>query len=249
MAIYVTGDIHGGIDIHKLAKRSLKMENVDIAEGDYLIILGDFGLPFLSSDMDEGSKTRGEYLFWIRWLYEQPYTILWVDGNHDNHTFWANQPTTDWHGGKVHIHPDADNVIHLMRGEIFDIDGLTFLAMGGATSIDKGTRKPDISWWKTENMSEEEKAHSLENIAAHDNTVDFVLTHTPPRMIYGRVINEKLVTMDYTALFFNDVYDTLKHRAWLAGHLHVDTEFRDEKIALFYNKVVELNTLCERNSW
>lgn len=249
MAIYVTGDIHGGIDIHKLAKRTLKNDGIIMTEDDYLIILGDFGLPFFDSDMEEKSKTRGEYLYWIKWLREKSYTVLWVDGNHDNHNFWAEQTAVKWHGGSVNIHPDADNVIHLMRGEIYDINGYSFLSMGGATSIDKAYRTPNISWWEAENMSDEEKEHARTNIAAHNNTVDFVLTHTPPQMIYNKIMSDDLITTDYTALFFDEICTSLNYRAWLSGHLHTDREFKDEKIALFYNKVDELNKLCGRNGW
>ena len=44
--IYVTGDIHGGIDIQKLSNKNLKKYNITIGKGDFVIILGDFGLLF-----------------------------------------------------------------------------------------------------------------------------------------------------------------------------------------------------------
>ena len=51
-------------------------------------------------------------------------------------------PITEWNGGKVH--KIADNIIHLMRGQVFDIDGIRFFTMGGASShdIDAGVLEP-----------------------------------------------------------------------------------------------------------
>ena len=43
-------------------------------------------------------------------------------------------PVEQWHGGNVHkIRP---HVIHLMRGQVFELQGRTFFTMGGAQSHD-----------------------------------------------------------------------------------------------------------------
>ncbi|WP_418825946.1 hypothetical protein [Paratractidigestivibacter sp.] len=47
----------------------------------------------------------------------------------------AELPETERCGGHVHI--VRPNILHLMRGEVFDIDGTTVLAMGGAASHDR----------------------------------------------------------------------------------------------------------------
>lgn len=58
----------------------------------------------------------------------------------------------EWNGGLVHeVRP---HVLHLMRGEVFDIGGLTVLAMGGAASNDRQYRKEGMSWWPEEMPSE-----------------------------------------------------------------------------------------------
>lgn len=50
--------------------------------------------------------------------------------NHENHHLLAGLPMREWNGGLVHeVRP---HVLHLMRGEVFDITGTTVLAMGGA---------------------------------------------------------------------------------------------------------------------
>lgn len=55
----------------------------------------------------------------------------------------AEYPVSEWNGGKVQfIRP---NVIHLTRGQIYNIDGSTFFTMGGARShdIQDGILEPD----------------------------------------------------------------------------------------------------------
>ena len=45
-------------------------------------------------------------------------------------TRWKDSPVAEWHGGKVHrIRP---HVLHLMRGQIFELEGCRFFTMGGA---------------------------------------------------------------------------------------------------------------------
>lgn len=92
MAIYVIGDTHNCIDIAKLSLRNFPESRKFTAE-DYVIICGDFGFPLLSSDvLPESIKDsdrdirsgRKTYLYWMNWLRQKPYTILFVDGNHDN---------------------------------------------------------------------------------------------------------------------------------------------------------------------
>ena len=73
-------------------------------------------------------------------LSELPYTILFVDGNHENFDRLLSEfPIEDWNGGKVHkIRP---NIIHLMRGHVFEIEGKRIFAMGGGYSVDKYMRR------------------------------------------------------------------------------------------------------------
>lgn len=42
MTVYVTGDIHGGLDMQKL--RNWKLGD-SLTSDDYLIVAGDFGFP------------------------------------------------------------------------------------------------------------------------------------------------------------------------------------------------------------
>lgn len=126
--IFVTGDIHG-----QPAGRFCKIdfpEGCSLTKNDYIIILGDFGLIW---DKTESKAEK----HWLDWLDSKPWTTLFIDGNHENYdrlNDFKTYPYEEWCGGLVQrIRP---SVMHLCRGEIFNIDGYKFLAMGGANSHD-----------------------------------------------------------------------------------------------------------------
>ena len=66
--------------------------------------------------------------------YNVPDGTLFVDGNHENFTRLNSLPIEEWHGGRVH--KIREHVIHLMRGEMFDLDGKMIFTFGGARSHD-----------------------------------------------------------------------------------------------------------------
>ena len=110
MSIYLTGDTHLPLDIEKLNTTSFP-EQKKMTRDDYVIVLGDFGLLWHEDK---------EYLWWKRWLEGKNFTLLWIDGNHENHEWIDSLPVSEWHGGKVHF--ISPNIIHLMRGQIFTIE-------------------------------------------------------------------------------------------------------------------------------
>ena len=112
----------------------------------------------------------------------------------------------EWHDGKVHrIRP---HVLHLMRGQIFELESYRFFTMGGAKShdIEDGILEPDapdferrlmmlqrkpraryrvnhISWWAQELPSDEEYAEARRNLDAVGWEVDYIITHCAPTSI------------------------------------------------------------------
>lgn len=238
--IYFTGDTHGGHDMGKLSNRTLKVQGKVLTKDDYLIILGDFGFPFLDEEIDE---TNGEYTYWINWLASKPYTVLWVDGNHDNHPFWNNQPITEWNGGRVHIHPRASNVIHLMRGEIYTIDGKKFFAFGGAASHDKEYRTPNFDWWEDEEASIDDIENAETNLSKHCHDVDYIIAHTPPAGLlegfYGVPVECK------TAKYLDTVVKSTVYKAYLCGHIHRTTYMTNNRFMSIYNDVVSEQEVIE----
>lgn len=123
--IYITGDCHANFSRFST---DIFPEQKEMTKDDYVIICGDFG-----GVWDKGEESPREK--WdMNWLEDKPFTTLFVDGNHENFDRLYTYPVEEWHGGKVH--KIRDSVIHLMRGQVYEIDGKKFFTFGGAASHD-----------------------------------------------------------------------------------------------------------------
>lgn len=221
--IYLTGDTHGTIEIGKLSRANLAVERVEPGEGDFVIILGDFGLVFAPDG--QGAEER----WWLKWLDEKPWTTLFIDGNHENFARLNALPEEEWRGGRVHR--VSESVLHLMRGQIFEIDGRSFFTMGGAASHDRQFRKEGRSWWPEELPSEEELARADAALDGCGRRVDYVLTHCAPTLVQGR-INPTFLP-DRLTEYLQHVRDTTAFHRWYFGHYHIDREYDDGFCALY----------------
>lgn len=245
--VFVTGDVHGGYDLEKLSNKNFPTGK-NLTRDDYVIVCGDFGLPFLNSDRypdgefvpnKHAKSSRASYRYWIKWLSERPFTVLFADGNHDNHPFWAKQPMIEWNGGLVNPHPDAENVLHLKRGEYYTICGKTFWVMGGAESHDKAYRTSGYSWWSEEIPSYEEMSHGFDTLEQHDNLVDYIITHTMPHALMTAVLGT-YYQPEPTSQYFDEVYHRTSFEKWFCGHFHEDIEWENTPIRVLYNDVLQI---------
>lgn len=154
--IYITGDIHG--DPRRLSMECFP-EQKEMTKDDYVIICGDFGLVW---DQTENKNEK----YWLNWLQNKPFTTLFVDGNHENHDRLDAMPVSEWNGGKVHfVRP---NVIHLMRGQVFTLQGQTYFTFGGASShdIQDGILDPDTYAFGTQDPDFKAKRKYLDSLGA-----------------------------------------------------------------------------------
>ena len=132
--IYITGDCHR--DFKRFSTRIFP-EQKEMIKEDYVIICGDFGGVWSKGKEDKEEK----YL--LDWLENKPFTTLFVDGNHENFDRLYAYPAEEWHGGRVHM--VRPSVIHMMRGQVFEIEGKHIFTFGGASShdIDGGILEPE----------------------------------------------------------------------------------------------------------
>lgn len=169
--LFVTGDTHG--EHHRFLKGQNSTDR--LSSGDMLIVCGDFGYIFRGGEKEE------EYL---DYLSELPFRLLFVDGNHENFDRIRTYPEEQWCGGKTHvIRRDAcgiPKVIHLMRGQIFQIEGKKIFTFGGAHSIDRYMRTPGYSWWEEEMPADEEIKEAIGNLKKNNHQVDDIVTHAAP---------------------------------------------------------------------
>lgn len=226
--IFITGDTHGMEDFEKLRAKELST----LTKNDYVIICGDCGVLFSSN-----SKKMIE-------LYNSlPFTVLFVDGNHENFDMLEQYPIEVWHGGKVHF--IGDSVIHLMRGQIFEIEGQTFFTFGGGLSIDRAIRVPHISWWQQEQPTEEEIEEGLNNLALHNNKVDFIISHDCPASllltvcVYSNEFRSCNLKYAKSNEALERIYAMSQFKQWFFGHFHID-QFFTSKFTCVYNNVILL---------
>lgn len=233
MAIYITGDTHGIIDRDKLNKENFRDE-VKLTRDDYVIILGDFGVPGFGKTLENSSE--------LEFYKNKSYTVLFVEGNHENFNILDNLPVSMWHGGKVHYL--ADNVIHLMRGQIYNICGKKFFTFGGAYSPDKYLRVPGYTWFQHESSTYAEQDEALDNLAKESNKVDYILTHTcgseyMQRKSYRIDVIFNKEYQDTTEVFLDYIEQITTFKKWFFGHYHRDCNL-DNKHRLVYNHIIRL---------
>ena len=246
MAFYITGDTHGTVDWEKLNTDNFPEQKHMNPDNDYLIITGDFGGVW-------GFPETDAYI--LKTYDKRNFTTLFIDGNHENHDLLDKYPVEEWNGGKVHR--ISEKVIHLMRGQVYEIGGMVLFAMGGAESTDKKYRREGVSWWAREMPSDEEYEEALKNLEKVDYEVDVVLTHCAPEGYIGKNISA-VYSSDLSRVLANSMAGVvdrsgnrltkfldelitvhgLKFRHWYFGHYHRDMDW--DKFSLVYDKIMRL---------
>ena len=225
--IYITGDTHNPLDISKM-NTTLFPQQAEMTKEDYVIILGDFGLYW------HEDKT---FRHWHKWLQEKPWTTLWLDGNHENHDWLNSMEVSEWHGGKVH---KDGSIIHLMRGQVFEIEGQSFWVLGGADSTDKEYRREGISWWPQEVPSWAEFNEAVDNLEKVGNKVDYILTHTCPIDLIRPMFHLNPIGYSTVEKALQLIYNhNPEFKRWFFGHWHQSRDF--SKFTCLYNRVIRLD--------
>ena len=128
--------------------------------------------------------------------------IYWADGNHEDH----------WELKKLTSNEIWPNVFYMKRGSIFTLpDGRNVLFMGGADSIDKGSRTLGIDWFPEENITQQDAMSIPTN-----SKIDIVISHTCPNEfdvgVYDRDFNRDALSY---------ILNTFKPSLWYFGHWHI----------------------------
>lgn len=225
--VFVTGDTHYPIDSAKLFKNKHEFVRSRLTRKDYLIVLGDFGLFWTL-----GSQKN---LAAIEKVQRLEYTLLFVDGNHENFDWLEKFPVIDKFGGKARC--CGENIFHLMRGEIYTIEDRQFFVCGGAASVDKQFRYPHISWWPQEDISGPEERKAIETLDNANGRVDFILTHTCPESIILPMLGVPYI-QDTTSKFLETVKERLPSAPWYFGHWHTDKDWG--RFHAMYNRILRV---------
>jgi len=202
--VYITGDVHG--DVRRFQEKKVRK----LKKEDYLLICGDFGFIW-NGDKEEQKK--------LAFLSRKRYTILFVEGAHENYELLGKYEIEDWGGGKVRR--IAKNILHLMRGQVFTINGESYFTFGGGLSDDKHIRRAQGMWWPEELPSMEEMEEGVLSLNARNRSVDYIVTHEPPGQI-KRMINiseNKLTSLD---IYLNEIMRQVRYKCWYCASLHMD---------------------------
>ena len=233
--ICITGDIHG--DVFERINPTVLPGEDTWTENDTLIVLGDFGLIFYPRLPQYETNVLALERKKLEYLEEKPYTVCFIDGNHENfERLEAEFPEETRFGGPVKRL--GRNVFWLRRGRVYTIEGRSFFCMGGAYSIDKGMRTEGFSWWPQELPSGEEYRTAAKSLSACGNRVDYVLTHTAPdSFIYRMGKAPDRHDAELTG-FLEWVLREVSFRHWFFGHWHTDRAITEKATALFTDAVI-----------
>lgn len=228
--IILTGDTHSDVS------RILRLDMPELTKDDYVIVLGDFGVVWRNDVMMNTV---------LKQLSEKNFTVCFVDGNHENFdTIEKIQTITNWNGGRAGILPHG--IVHLLRGEIYQIGDRTIGVCGGANSIDKHYRIEGYSWWPQEVITDSNILNFIDNLdklrATGKDKLDLMLSHDCPASIVPAIalwsgINGASIDASETQLErIRCMVDTTK---WYFGHWHINKRI-DEVFECLYEDIKEV---------
>lgn len=230
MGIYLTGDTHR----NELGRVFSFCRDLNI--GDTFIILGDVGINWnLDSSDTYLEKKLSELL---------PF-IFCIKGNHECSRYedlGYKKIYSEEVGGWVwERHP---GIAFAIDGETYEIEGNSFIALGGAYSVDKWYRlQQGWKWFPEEQMTNEEKELASENLKKIGWKVDYVLSHTCP---WKYIPTEWFIngvdqnTVDNTMeMWLGDIEKQLNYKGWWCGHYHGEKDI--DRIHFLFRSIVGLS--------
>jgi DNA repair exonuclease SbcCD nuclease subunit len=245
--IFITGDTHG--EFNRLSAKSFA-EQKRMNKNDYVLICGDFGGIWGDSPSEQ---------HWLNWLDGKPFTTLFIDGNHENFDLLSRYPIAQWCGGKAQY--VREKVIHLMRGQVYKLDGKLVFTMGGARSHDTadGILEPDFpnfladkrrldrrggryrinhkTWWTEEMPNLSEYREAIKSLDNYGWRVDIIISHCAPSGLLPFLTQNG--SPDTLTDFLDDIKSRCVYNKWFFGHYHQDRVI-DDKHRLLYCEMIKL---------
>ncbi|MFR7854826.1 MAG: metallophosphoesterase [Acutalibacteraceae bacterium] len=226
--IYVTGDMHGDESrLYDSQWRKLK-------SGDVLIVCGDFGYLW------NGGKNEKSV---IEYLGSRKFTVCFVDGTHENFGKIERCHETIWKGG--HVHRISGNLFHLMRGQIFNIDGISIFTFGGGESDDREVRSAEEHgiWFKEELPTPDQLAVGAHNLDAAGLKVDYIITHEPPLLVKSSMLLRRGLPERVNKLngYFEELAKSVEFNHWYFGSLH-ENRLVTSKFTCLFDKIIPLGS-------
>ncbi len=250
--IFITGDTHA--EFGRRFNTKAFPEQKEMTKEDFLIVCGDFGGIW---DLDGESKDEKH---WLDWFDTRNYTLLFVDGNHENFNRLYSYPEKEWNGGRVH--EIRHNILHLMRGQVFELCGKKIFTFGGAQSHDipggpldrddpefeqkkkfrelryMPYRIKNETWWEQELPSAKEMGEGLKNLEANSWKVDFIISHCCSTSTQA-LISTGDYKPDILTDYLEEIKNKTKYKKWFFGHYHDNRNVSAEEI-LIYEQLIRI---------
>lgn len=218
----VAGDWHGNYAYARKALKYCAKHGVDV-----ILHVGDLGVwpddNFVNGISHEATRLNIELNF--------------VDGNHEHHDWLDEQPIGDDGRRKL-----AENIYHLPRGFRWEWLGVTFLALGGACSV-QNNRLEHINWFQQETLNVKDCYNAVDG-----GKVDCVIAHDAPANVLKLdeyLTGPKPDFIDPDMLYFADqhrkmiakILDEVTPKYLWHGHYHyeyTDWYYNDERDCLVH---------------
>jgi hypothetical protein len=204
--VVLSGDWHGDTNsaLSALARAERVGSPVVLQLGDFGMWPGASGKKYLD-DVNKRAVRAGV-------------VIAFIDGNHEDFPQLYSYPVDSLSG----LRRVRENVLHIPRGSRWVWHGQRFLALGGATSLDRCDRTPMVNWW-----AEEEITMADAYRATAGGQCDVLLTHDAPAHIPVPLTKglgwprDALVTAAAHRILLRDVCDVVDPSRVFHGHFHV----------------------------
>lgn len=248
MRIFITGDMHGMLDWDKFSQKNWPVQN-ELTKEDIVLIAGDFSLPY------NVHEDTSDHLA-LNCLEQKKFTIVFIDGNHENFSALKQYPIVLFHGAQCHqLRP---HIYHMMRGEMLDIDEKKILGLGGAITYTSKKNiikhdRHDFHHFVNEIPDDIELAKAYYALATKKPNI--IVTHDGPSDVVKKIyditkkpvgkygFNPSKMQIMLQNMLNSIVEENIPVKKWYFGHHHVDldlgtkngTEFR-----VVYNDIVEI---------
>ena len=127
------------------------------------------------------------------------------------------------------------SILFAKDGEVYNLNGLKTIVMGGAYSIDKAYRLAyGYGWWEDEQPSDEIKKYVEEQLEREAWDVDVVLSHTTPLKyepveVFMSGVDQSKVDKS-TENWLDKIEDRLSYKKWYCGHYHTEKKIDNLEI-------------------
>lgn len=238
--IYIIGDLHG--NRQRLQDAIDSFENLDFGP-NIVICAGDVGLEYGNEYMVRKYAKNEKKM--KKMMQNSGYIWIIMRGNHDNCYYKDHVGQEGWVDVDHTLLYEAEfpHIFYIKdEGGVYMIEGLSFLMIPGAYSVDKYYRlEQGLSWNPDEQLTYDEENKLLDQLAKYSYNVDYIVTHTYPLGIENKVkyLFMNKVSQDQVdkqmERFLEMIDQTVDYKHWYFGHLHDDKEI-DDKHTLLYNQ-------------